>query len=208
MKGDVHNLRRRFELRGAWVAVPAALSMLLAVGVTTPHAVELAKLRESAERADSAARECARLGESVFAFQGAEGVQRARAAIELGRHVIPTDCSTVEIHSALRLAAMESGWHLALLNVGEPTAFVESAGKDTLARRNVELSGSAAYSGLSSLVRALAAHGYPARVLSLSLTRAQSSADGFETHAILTLFHNVSPATSGSAISAAGPEDD
>ncbi len=206
MKGDVHNLRRRFDARGAWIVVPAAAAILVAVGVTAPAAVEFASLHASAERAESDAQECVRLNESVSAFKGAGGSQRTRAALAAATRVLPNNCSTVEIHSAVRLAAAQSGWRLTLLNVSEPCSLDLSLSGDQLARRNVEVSGIASFSGLSRLVRALATHGYPARVLTLSLTRDNSTVAGFETHATLALFHNIPPQPQDSAPAAGASE--
>ena len=206
MKGEVHNLRRRLDAHGAWIVVPAAAAILLAVGVTAPAAVELASIHARADRAESDAQECVRLNESVLAFESAAGLQRSRAALAVAKRILPTNCSTVEIHSAVRLAAAQSGWRLTLLNVGEPASIDLSVSGDQLARRNVEVSGIASFSGLSRLVRALATHGYPARVLTLSLTRDNLSAAGFETHATLALFHNIPPPPQDSAPAAGESE--
>ena len=193
MKPEIHNLRRRIDARGAWVLVPAALAMLVAVGVTTPHAVELASLNAGAMRASSDAMACTRLRAGVQAFEAAKGQDRAHAAIALAQKLIPKHCTTVELHSAVRLAAALCDWNLTMLSVSEPVALDLPGSGDGLARRNVEVSGLAALSGVPRLVRSLAAHGYPTRVLSLTLTRENAHSSSFETHALLAMFHSVPP---------------
>lgn len=189
MKGEIHNLRRRLDARGVWVVLPAILAIVGAAGITTPNAVELTSLRANAERAEGEAGTREQLSESVAAFERAGGEPLARAGIERASSVLPANCSTVEVHSAVRLAAREASWKLTLLNVAEP---VEVEGFDAvggLARRSIELSGSATFSGMSRLVRSLAAHGYPTRVVNLSLVRENATSAQFEIRAVLALFH-------------------
>ena len=193
MKPEVHNLRRRIDMRGAWATLPAALAILVAIGLTTPHAVELASLNAGATRADADAQACARLRIGIEAFDEARGLDRTRAAIALAASAIPNRCSTVELHSALRLAAADSGWKLGMLNITEPVAMDLPSSGDALGRRSVEMSGSAPLSGIARLVRSLAAHGYPARVLSLTLNREDPQSSIFETHAVLAMFHSIPP---------------
>ena len=77
------------------------------------------------------------------------------------------------------------------LNVSEALALPLPGAGDALGQRNIEILGSASFSGLANLVRALSANGYPVRVLSLSLTREALSAERFEVQAVLAIFHSV-----------------
>ena len=196
MKGVVENLRSRNRIRRKAILLPAFLLPFALMGFTVNPALDAVVGRQELARARELAQRAQRSRELLIGLGTAEEVSQAAELRRQLYRLVPGELPLFEVYSRVRQAAGLTGFEVhSVVGAGEQDLSL-IVGNDSIAVREVQVSGSGSLRQALATVAVLRELNLPVAVLGARLQREDQSSPVYSIDLRLGAFHHI-PAASG-----------